>query len=169
MHGCAHASVGLRGRTPHPTMSSFELAADTTQMLKSAAGLAAFWFGLSNGIPEIGNGSKVKQLALAIGISLIQCSFVPEVYGFTFVNAIIYLLSGMCNLFGEKSRFYNLFALLVILPNLPMVWLEGIACDSFLVKYGGHFWFDFMIPFSVLVYFYNVRGDVSAWIKEKDM
>ena len=169
IHGCAHAGVGLKGGQPHPTKAAFELLDSNTEVLKGLFGLAAFWFGIMNGIPEIGHGSKVRQFALAIGITLFQSCLVPEVYGFTFVNAILYLLSGMCFLIGEKGRFYNLNALLIVLPNLPMVWLEAVACDSFLIKYGGHFWFDFMIPFSVLVYFYYIRADKSAWIKEKNL
>ena len=36
-----------------------------------------------------------------------------------------------------------------------MMWVESLFCDSFLINYGGHFWYDFMIPLSIFVYFLN--------------
>ena len=93
---------------------------------------------------------------------------IPAAFGFTYVNMVLYLINGFTFLMGQKTLFYTHFAVLITLPNLPMVWIEGVACDSFLVKYGGHFWFDFMIPLMTLLYFFVVRADNRAWIKVKE-
>ena len=53
----------------------------------------------------------------------------------------------------DKDEAYDLAALLVSLPVGMVGWLEALSCDSFLVAYGGHVWYDLCIPLSMLVYY----------------
>ena len=126
-----------------------------------------FWYGMLNAIPGIGEGPRPRHMVIALTVNALHFCAVPAAFGFTFVNAVLYLLAGFAFLAGKKGLFYTHYAVLVTLPNLPMVWIEGVACDAFLVKYGGHFWFDFMIPLMTLLYFFVVRQDRRAWSKVK--
>ena len=53
---------------------------------------------------------------------------------------------------NPKHKHYNAEALLVKGPIGLMGWVEGLTCDSFLIKIGGHFWYDMTIPMSLTAY-----------------
>lgn len=38
-------------------------------------------------------------------------------------------------------------------PILLMTFSEAMTCDSFLIHYGGHVWFDMAVPFGFIVYY----------------
>lgn len=58
------------------------------------------------------------------------------------------LCHGLC---GEKDRFYALYALFQCLSMVAM-WAEPLLCDSLLVHFGGHAFFDYSIPLGLIGY-----------------
>ena len=125
--------------------------------VKGYVALQLFWYGILNTLPKIGAGPQLRHIALAFTICLLHFCAVPSAFGFTYINAVLYFVNGITFLTEKKGPFYTHFAVLFILPNMPMMWVEAVACDSFLINYGGHFWFDFMVPIMTLLYFFVVR------------
>ena len=53
----------------------------------------------------------------------------------------------------DKNRFYDMEAILVDVPILLATFGEAITCDSFLINYGGHVWFDMVVPVGFIIYY----------------
>ena len=49
-------------------------------------------------------------------------------------------------------------AALVDIPILLLTFTEALTCDSFLIKYGGHVWFDMAVPFGFIAYYFILLG-----------
>ena len=80
----------------------------------------------------------------------------PPKFIFTYVNTVIYCTqtgARLLGLKGEKDRFYDLIAVMVNAPTTLVVWAEVLTCDSFLVRWGGHAWFDNSIPLTITLYY----------------
>ena len=69
---------------------------------------------------------------------------------------------------GEHDVFYALYALLYATPVMLATWFEPLACDNFLVQWGGHVLFDFSIPASAFVYFVVAQGREARPTKKAD-
>ena len=57
-------------------------------------------------------------------------------------------LSPLC---GKKDRFYALYGAFQSVSMIAM-WAEPLLCDSYLVRFGGHAFFDYSIPLGFLGY-----------------
>jgi hypothetical protein len=53
---------------------------------------------------------------------------------------------------SEKDTSYDVWSWVVNLPVVLIGWLEALSCDAFLIKYGGHLWYDAIIPISISIY-----------------
>ena len=95
-------------------------------------------------------------MPLSVCIAFLHFFSVPRVFGFVYVQTVFYTVSSYLGLVGKKDDIYDKVALFIFMPNLPMTWVESMTCDSFLVNYGGHLWYDFMIPLSIFVYFLHL-------------
>ena len=62
-------------------------------------------------------------------------------------------LRGLARAPEEKDRYYDMEAILVDVPILLATFGEAITCDSFLINYGGHVWFDMVVPFGFIAYY----------------
>jgi len=56
-----------------------------------------------------------------------------------------------CRLCGKKDRFYALYGAFQSVSMIAM-WAEPLLCDSYLVRFGGHAFFDYSIPLGFLGY-----------------
>merc|ERR1712046_360179 len=62
-------------------------------------------------------------------------------------------LRGLTRPAVEKDRYYDMEAALVDVPILLMTFGEALPCDVFLARYGGHVWFDMVVPVMFTVYY----------------
>jgi len=157
MHGLGH--LFLWWRTPksqhEPLIYQYPSPMEVSLML---VGFFSFFFAFLNG-----HDGGHKRLGTTL--MLLQCllhtlalaALVPPLYLFTYVNTVLFFNLTGGRLFGtaaeEKDSFYDLEALLVSTPVAIVTWLEPLLCDSFLVRWGGHVWFDISIPAGAIVYF----------------
>jgi len=79
---------------------------------------------------------------------------VPGKFAFIYVQTVTLVMASLAELArSKKDRFYDLYALLVVMPIGLVSWLEAGACDTMLVHIGGHAWYDWTIPISMGVYY----------------
>lgn len=78
---------------------------------------------------------------------------VPEAFGFTYVQTMIILTSAIYDLlYAERNVYYDCGAAIVRLPITLAGWGEALTCNDFLIRWGGHMWFDMSISLSLLAY-----------------
>ena len=65
-------------------------------------------------------------------------------------------ISGQTDL-CHKDYYYDLSVIVIGVPVTLITWLEPILCDSFLVNWGGHVWFDVSLPASMLIFLCIVK------------
>lgn len=101
--------------------------------------------------------SPTVALILAFIHNTLQFFIFPS--KFFFVHVLMGVL-GDCAISGlwfrtsdEKDIYYDLEALLVDVPILLMTFTEALGCDGFLLPYGGHLWFDMVVPFGFFAYY----------------
>eukprot|EP00966_Prymnesium_polylepis_P281452 6503263-Prymnesium_polylepis.2 len=54
---------------------------------------------------------------------------------------------------ADKTKYYALEAWLVDVPIAASAFAEALTCDVFLHAYGGHVWFDMVVPGMFVVYY----------------
>ena len=100
--------------------------------------------------------AKAPLVVLQSIVHTVLATFVvPSLYGFAYVNTVIYINTLAPLLLAppkEKDVFYDLRSILS-LPVLLMTWIEPLTCDWFLIEFGGHVWFDISIPASSMLYY----------------
>ena len=116
--------------------------------------LAGFFFALLRSAPSVGN----KAAAIyAFPHGLIGTQFVPTRFQFTYVQTVLLWVAAGHDLLrpaASKDVYYDLSSVLITIPVGLVSWIEALACDGFLVKYGGHVYYDTIIPVSMFVYYY---------------
>jgi hypothetical protein len=155
-HGCGH--VYLLHATPEgqqPLMEQYPTPAEIALML------SGFFTFFSAFIYLHSRNPSALDLIQSAFHSYALAAWVPPLYLFTYVNTVLFFnLTGrrlMGTPRGEKDVFYDLEALLVSLPVAVVTWLEPLLCDAFLVRYGGHVWFDVSIPAGATLYLLLAR------------
>ena len=83
--------------------------------------------------------------------------FVTQQLAFACVQTCLILMFCITALVGPRHEYYNLVALIVRMPICIIPWIEAMACESFLVHIGGHFWFDMTIPLSLTAYIFYLK------------
>ena len=56
-----------------------------------------------------------------------------------------------------KDKYYSTRFFMISLPIMSIAWIEALACESFLVNFGGHLMFDNTIALSYLFFYVYVR------------
>ena len=88
---------------------------------------------------------------------------VPANLGLAFVSTAVVLFGGIGAMIQkETNKYYEAASVLIGFPISVMAWVEGLTCDSFLVHYGGHVWYDVTIPLSMIAYLVHVKISESS-------
>lgn len=121
-----------------------------------------FWFPMMKSFLDQLHSIVVFLLSLLV--VLIGQVFVPDLYGFMYVQTVITIIFAYQQLLQprhDKEHYsYALFAF-ITLPLSIIPWFESMACSNWFVKYGGHVLYDVAIPVLLsLVY-------VLCWKRER--
>jgi hypothetical protein len=114
-------------------------------------GTFLFWLLFFRSVPVIPkNHATLHSIVHALSLNIL----VNPTFSFTYVQTVLLLTVGFYELNNptKTPSTYNSFSLLVNLPIGFVGWVEALACDSWLVAYGGHVWYDATIPFSILCF-----------------
>ena len=66
---------------------------------------------------------------------------------------------------GPKNEYYNATSLFIVGPVGVIAWIEGLACESFLIHYGGHFWYDMTVPIMMTGYIVYLKHREASKLK----
>lgn len=167
MHGAAHLYIGLNLDEFYARSSYVPLAQSGGEnFARNAAITYMFWFFMLKPI-TIFTGSLTENVIKTLIIATTHLFFIPLVFGLTYVNCVIFCIKAVKGLVSQKDQFYNIIPFFMTLPLALMVWIEAVACDSFLKQYGGHAWFDFAIPASTLAMYFYGRNKLLSESKKK--
>ena len=117
--------------------------------------LVFFWFTLT--LSSRDTLGKVGHACLALCFTVFHYFFVKQQVGFAYVQTCLILMLCITALVGPRDEFYNPIALIIRLPVCIVPWIESMACESFLVHIGGHFWYDMTIPLSLTAYIFYLK------------
>jgi len=154
-HGCGHLLLAIG--TKSDSSGIFENLTMRNRVLLYPIFLVV-WYGFMS---DSRRSFKVS-ISLAILHNTAQVFFMPTRLFFVHVLLAVLLssaLRGLAREPWEKDRYYDLEAILVDVPILLATFGEAITCDSFLVNYGGHVWFDMVVPIGYLVYYVILLAD----------
>ena len=143
-HGIGHLALYL---SPDAIRGSGETQATTLWVL---AALLAFWLGFFWSFTP----SKLVNLAIAFANTLALAFHVPRAFGFTYVQTVLMtaFVSRDLLIRERKDSLYVAWSVLVNIPVVLMGWIEALGCDAGLINYGGHVFYDAVIPLSMLAY-----------------
>lgn len=162
MHGLGHSFLWYYsplGSEPFGKGKTF------VEFLVGVVGGVLFFHMFFRGLPL----SSFVVCAQSLFHALVMVCLVPPKYLFTYVNTALFL-----NITGSrvleppqnKDASYDLAAVMVGLPIMTITWLEPLTCDTFLVNWGGHLFFDFTIPFCAFCYFLVLNRSAVAGKQE---
>ena len=168
-HGCGHLFLGIRTIAKGRADRVFEDLTSTERLIALLL-LYPVWIAFMRDKSR----SLSKTMLLATFHNILQVYFLPTRFFFTHVLKAVLVGSAIRWLMrprGEKSKYYTYEAWLVDVPILVMTYFEAVTCDSFLVHYGGHVFFDLVVPFGFIVYFSILiyEGDFTTSEKSKSM
>lgn len=153
-HGCGH--LWLAFQTSTSTGGSHTRAFEELTPAGQAFAFAAFmfvWYGFMRDTTR----SVPVTLAFALFHNVLQVFILPSRFFFTHVLMAVLLNSAFRGLSrpasDKKNKFYDMEAILVDIPILLASFGEALTCDSFLKAYGGHVWFDMVVPVMFTVYY----------------
>lgn len=111
---------------------------------------------------------KRRSVVATVGFMMfhntLQVFFLPTSLFFTHVLMAVLLNSAFRWLVrpkADKTRYYAMEAWLVDVPILLASFGEALACDAFLMSWGGHVWFDMVVPVGFTVYYIMLVNDAS--------
>lgn len=150
-HGCGHLFLATQTTDASGSSKVFE----SLSLSGRGAAFVAFtavWYGFMR--------DPRRSIASALGFALVhntvQVFFLPTRFFFTHVLMAVLLNSAIRWLSKpseEKTIYYALEAWLVDVPIVMASFGEALSCDFFLISYGGHVWFDMVVPVMFCVYF----------------
>ena len=162
-HGCGHLWLGMKGITRVGTLANEDKPLE--YHVKYLAVLAFFWYTLTMVHAKL-LGRAVHAVFVVL-LLLGHYYFVPLQCAFAYVQtALIILMSTVTMLRKDKISNYNAVSLITV-PSVLAAWVEGLMCDSFLVHFGGHFWYDMSIPIALTGYIVYLKHEQSSQSKVK--
>jgi len=117
--------------------------------------LQVVWYGFMR--QSSSKRSAWLAFALALFHNSLQVFVLPTRLFFTHVLLAVLASSsyrGLNRDYSEKTIYYALEAWLVDVNILVMTFVEAFTCESFLIHFGGHVWFDMVVPFGFTAYFF---------------
>lgn len=149
-HGCAHFFLSFKTNVSGATQALVDLSPS-----ERAVGFIALTFVWYNFMRD-SQISLSAAVALAIIHNIVQVFILPTRFFLMHVLLAVFLnraVHGFTRRAEDKDRYYSMEFILMDVPILLASFGETLTCDSFLVKYGGHVWFDMVIPIMFCVYF----------------
>merc|ERR1719479_672131 len=150
-HGCGHLFLALKTTEVSGASRAFEDLSPNERAIVFIA-LSFVWYGFMRDSRR----SFSVAVAFAMVHNIAQVFFLPTRFFFTHVLLAVLLnlaVRGLTRRVEDKDRYYSMEAALVDVPILLASFGEAITCDFFLVNYGGHVWFDMVVPAMFCVYF----------------
>jgi len=154
-HGVGHLCLAIR--TSGGGMAAFEGLSPAARVAMFAA-FTPVWYAFMM--------DRRRSVASTVGFTLfhntIQTFLLPTRFFFTHVLLAVLLGSAQRWLRrprAEKTHYYAMEAWLVDVPILLAAFGEALTCDSFLIRVGGHVWFDMIVPIGFAVYFLILVND----------
>jgi hypothetical protein len=129
-------------------------------------GLFVFWYAFIRSIGQSSSYGTVITLSMIYNV--INFFLVPTKFGFTYVQTILLMTASLFAITSPKRKYYVAEAFLVNLPVGLVSWVEAIGCDAFLVKFGGHLWYDMSIPISFCLFLTYVALQESSKKTKQD-
>ena len=166
-HGIAHGAIGktIREHTYNiedshkiPIELYRQEGSMSTVFLTMVLPFLLFWFALMKGsLPTFAN----KTVAMAATIAFAGGSFIPTIFGFTYVQTVLIAAFSFSQLATPKSEKNNLAnASLPFLAGIPtglVPWMESTQCSNFVRdKLYGHVVFDASIPICLILWYVAV-------------
>ena len=152
-HGCGHLYLALQTDREHGATQIFESLSPHARCVAFVA-FTTVWYGFMRDDRR----RVTTALGLALAHNTLQIFFLPTRFFFTHVLMAVLINSAVQWLKRppddpRASVYYDLEAWLVDVPIVLASFGEACTCDSFLVRYGGHVWFDMVVPVMFVVYF----------------
>jgi hypothetical protein len=162
-HGVGHLLLALRyyynsvGAGSDGALEIFEGLSPRARLLAFAC-FTPVWYGFMT--------DKRRSLTTTAAFTLLhnslQTFLLPSRFFFTHVLLAVLLGSALRWLRradADKSHYYALEAWLVDVPILLASFGEALSCDALLIRYGGHVWFDMVVPIGFTAYFLILVND----------
>eukprot|EP00039_Didymoeca_costata_P025274 m.12820 g.12820 ORF g.12820 m.12820 type:complete len:292 (-) comp4735_c0_seq1:114-989(-) len=150
-HGCGHLLLGLSTMFGKGASEMFENLTPVQQLAIFIL-FTPVWYGFMRDKSR----SFTTAMTYAMGHNALQIFVLPSKFFFTHVLLAVLVNSAIRWLRKpqtEKSVYYDLEACLVDVPIMLAAFVEGCTCDSFLSHFGGHVWFDMVVPVMFTVYY----------------
>lgn len=178
-HGFGHfflalCTVRVASQSGRPAEYSAAGAFESLTVAQQFAAVGAFFF-VWLAFMRDSRRKLSTSVAWAAFHNLLQIFVIPTRFFFTHVLMAVPLHSGVRALFfrerSQKNVYYAMEAWLVDVPILLMSFGEAVACEDFFVHYGGHVWFDMVVPIGFILYYLilvfdgKLRCDVSTATK----
>jgi len=153
-HSLGHAYLAWNTNDATGGARIFEDLSFTGRMLTFFV-LQFVWYGFMR--QRSAKRSAEFAMALALFHNSLQVFVLPTRLFFTHVLLAVLGSSsfrGLNREYHEKTIYYAMEAWLVDVNILVMTFVESFTCESFLIHYGGHVWFDMVVPFGFTAYFF---------------
>ena len=149
-HGLGHAYLAASALAPGGSALAFE-SLSTRGRVVAFAVLFPVWLGFVRDKRR----SLVVSCSLAAAHNALQVWMLPTRFFFTHV--LLAVLGGsavrwLSKPASEKTRYYALESWLVDVPIMLASFGEALSCDAFLARFGGHVWFDMVVPIGFCAY-----------------
>jgi len=142
-HGCGHLFLALRSTAAGGAFEGLE--GNPRLQLLAWLGLLPVWYLFMR--------DRRRSVAAALGLAALhnttQVVFLPTRFFFTHVLLAVLLNSAgrwLARPRAEKTKYYALESWLVDVPIALASFGEALTCDTWLARYGGHVWFDMVVP-----------------------
>ena len=155
----AHLTLGL-GDDLKPE-SSYEMVKreyDPKVHVLAFTMITFFFYGLFYPLKRL-YGSSVVHMVVVMINAFVGYLIVPGNLGLAYVSTSVTLFQAIGALLDkEPTKEYLAASVIIGLPVSAAIWVEALMCDSFLVQFGGHLWYDLTIPISMMIYLIYVKN-----------
>lgn len=151
-HGCGHLYLAAMTDLDSQHPSHIFEGLTTKQRMVAFVAFSGVWYGFMRDARR----SVAVTCAFALFHNVLQVFFLPSRFFFVHVLIAVLMNSAVRGLLRspkEKDVYYDMEAILVDVPILLAMFVEAVACDSFLIHHGGHVWFDMVVPVMFTVYY----------------
>jgi hypothetical protein len=178
-HGIAHGAIG-RAIRMDDSMYAGDVwetgyqrikkgTTSTPELVQGLVALSLFWLFLIKATLPAWSYRGVALLSLVV--MAIQ-AFIPQVFGFTYVQTVLLVLFSVAQLSRpseEKGFSYALYPAIVGLPLALISFLESTMCSAFVRDWlYGHLVYDAYIPVSIFIWYLLCRKHhLSSVVKDK--
>lgn len=153
-HSLGHAFLGYKTNDSNGGTRVFEDLTTSGRIFAFLA-LQVVWYGFMR--QRNSKRSSTTAFMMALFHNSLQVFILPSRWFFTHVLIAVLTSSSLRGLSREhkdKTIYYALEAWFVDVNILVMTFVEAFTCETFLLPFGGHLWFDMVVPIGFTVYFF---------------